>query len=765
LSVSSLLAKALEQHRAGDLAEAERGYQRVLKLDAHHADALHLLGVLANQRGEPTRAVELIRRAIESNGKVAAYHNNMGNAQKALGAFAEAEASYSEALRLDQNNQSAAVNLARLFEAQNRWAEASTAYEAILARASAEQAAALALYPALSRVASAMGQRDKALQYAQTAVKIAPLDAEAWLALGNLRYAESEWEMAQTAYQRAVKLDERNASAHFNLANTLRELHREEEAIEQYLQSIALDPKQTDAHTNLGLIYASLDRGKEALQSLQRALDLAPGSAQTHFNLGRELARVKDFQRALPALQRAVEIDPNHAKAWQTLGVAQHELQLPEEACTSYREALRCNPESAEVWNNLGLALSDLERDEEATAAIQHALQLDPQFAEAHLGLCRQLARTGGISGTGHRAALLQVERALEIRPEYGEAYNNRGVSQQALGDLDAALRSFERALVLLPDSAEAHLNYAMALLLHGDYPHGWQEYEWRWKTGVFRKNQRDFTVPLWTGCDLNGATILLHGEQGFGDVLQFVRYCPLVAERGGRVLLEVPERLHALLEHYPGVSQCLRLGDALPDFAWHCPLMSLPMAFATTLTSVPDFDPKSLHPRGVRSFGSGVHIGLSWAADPKVHWGRTRSITLREFQPLGAIPNASQHRVTFVSLQRGAGTEQASQENLSFLLIEACKDDRDFADAAAVVAELDLVITVDTAVAHLAASMGKEVWILTPPVPCWRWGLEDEHSPWYPTARVLRATYAGSWSELMQRVARDLELWLTARS
>jgi Tfp pilus assembly protein PilF len=435
----------------------------------------------------------------------------------------------------------------------------------------------------------------------------------------------------------------------------------------------------------------------------------------------------------------------------------------------------------ADLFNNLGAVYSALGARGEAKRAFGRALELDLDYAMAWFNLGSECAKCGQ-----HAEAIGCLERALLLKPDYAKAYHNLGTSQQKLGNLAEATRAYREALRLspgdagvrmnlavtlilqgdadgleyfeaviaeAPDSVDAHWNSSAAFLLLGQYERGWREYEWRWRWSEFPSPGRNFAQPQWRGEELAGATILLHAEQGFGDSIQFLRYAPLVAERGGRVVVEVQPALKRLVRGFAGVAECVAQEEALPAFACHVPLMSLPLVFGTTLETVP-----AIAAFG-RSFGCGetkrtetVRIGLTWAGSPTHMGDRLRSLALRDFVPLRGMAG-----VDFVSLQVGTAAAQARGADSAFALAEPCAEARDFAATADVIAGLDLVISVDTAVAHLAGSLGKPVWILLSQVPEWRWGLTAETTPWYPTARLFRKAGNESWGAVMARVAAAL--------
>jgi hypothetical protein len=345
---------------------------------------------------------------------------------------------------------------------------------------------------------------------------------------------------------------------------------------------------------------------------------------------------------------------------------------------------------------------------------------------------------------------------ALTAKPRYAEVFNNLGGSLRALGYLEEALTCFDRALACDPEYAEAHWNRSLTQLLCGDYAQGWQGYEWRWKRRDRLAVRLDFAEPQWRGEALEGRRILLHAEQGLGDSLQFLRYVPLVQIRGGRVILEVPSTLRRIAALLPGIADLIIAGDARPHFDLHCPLMSLPLAFETGLESIPDAMPYLSIPTEAREKASafawpasGLRVGVVWAGNPNHPKDRFRSISFSALGPLLSTQN-----VNFFSLQLGRDAEFA-ERNANIVDLGAVIGD--LADAAACVEQLDLVIAVDTSVAHLAGALGKPVWLLLPKDPDWRWLVGREDSPWYPTARLFRQAGVGNWSEVIARVAAEL--------
>ena len=461
--------------------------------------------------------------------------------------------------------------------------------------------------------------------------------------------------------------------------------------------------------------------------------------------------------------------------AWAA-ALAHHRAGRPAEAERLYRQVLAAHPDRAEAYSNLGAALQDLGRLDEAVKAYHQALALDSRQAATHANLGTALMDLGSLED-----AAASLQRALTLQPESAAAWSNYGNALTRLGRLEAAMSAFQRALALQPDYAEAHHNLAFALLARGDFTRGWAEHEWRWQCAQFVEAAREFPMPRWDGTSLAGQTILLHAEQGFGDTIQFVRYAPLVAARGGRVVLECQPQLRRLLAGNEvqsresrverrahrdfrggadmGVADVVAQGEPLPACDLHAPLMSLPFIFGTTLDTVPAAVPYlRVRPALVEDWSHrlatipGPRVGLVWAGNPHHRNDAFRSVPLAALAPLGATPGLS-----LVSLQKGPGAEQLRDAPLGLFLYNLGPQLTDFADTAAALLHLDLLITVDTAVAHLAGALGRAVWLLVPAVCDWRWLEERADSPWYPTMRLFRQHRRGDWAPVVARVAATL--------
>jgi tetratricopeptide (TPR) repeat protein len=456
---------------------------------------------------------------------------------------------------------------------------------------------------------------------------------------------------------------------------------------------------------------------------------------------------------ALALIQAALQADLDHADGFSSLGLVFHALKQFERALRSYDEGLRLAPDDAELLNRRGVALLELGRPRDALDNFERVLARAPDHLEA-------LGNRGNALIKLNRAAeaLSSYDQALTIAPDNAQLLTNRAAALRRLDRPHEAVMSARRALVGRPDFAQAKFVEGVARLTLGDFS-GWRGYEARWGVGFLASHRRSFTAPLWLGeSSLDGKTILLHAEQGFGDTLQFVRYAPLLAGRGANVILEVQPELARLLAPLPGAAAVIARGNPLPRFDCHCPLLSLPLAFATELATIPapipyvapaDQDVALWRERLPRRR---PRIGLVWSGERSHDNDRNRSLRLETLLPLLQTPD-----VTFVSLQHEVRDEDTGLLREQPAIVHVGDRLRDFADTAAVISLLDAVISADTAVAHLAGAMGKPLLLLLPFGADFRWLRERDDSPWYPTARLFRQPEFGDWASVIETLRREL--------
>lgn len=571
-------------------------------------------------------------------------------------------------------------------------------------------------------------------------------------------------DLVHVSTQAPAPRDERRIQQRLQEGFAAHQMDRLDDAMTIYRQVLDLEPEQPDAWHLTGVIHGARKEHDQAIACIRRALAAKPNDAVYLSNLGIAYSGAGRHAEAAEAYRQSLAADPRQPAVAYNLGNALAELGQPLEAAKAYRQAVALRPDYVSAWLNLGNVLRDRGEFDEAAAAYQRVQAISPAHAGALLNLGNLKRELGDPVG-----AKALLEQALAKEPSNFRAWNNLGSTLREMGDLRGALKAYRHCLKLAPEHAEGHLNYAMALLAAGDYENGWREYEWRWE-GAYeaRRHRRQFPMPQWKGEPLAGRSIILHAEQGLGDALQFVRYAPLVARLGARVIVECHPPLRRLFEFLPGVAQVVSQGQGLPMTEYHCPFMSLPLAFGTTLQTVPRqipylwADPMQVRAWSLRLAGDPrPRVGLVWAGnprrgDPGAHLlDRRRSLTFEMIRPILSVEG-----LRFVSLQKGEAP-QASDPRLTDWTAEL----NDFADTAALVRNLDLVITVDTSVAHLAGGLGVPVWLLSRFDACWRWLTGRDDTPWYPTMRLFRQEAYGEWPPVVERVVRELHEKITATS
>jgi len=459
------------------------------------------------------------------------------------------------------------------------------------------------------------------------------------------------------------------------------------------------------------------------------------------------------FGEAEQMYLRVLRQTPRHADALHLLGVVAAQTGRPKEAIASIKRAIAIAPKAGVYHANLGNAYQDCDQTRDALAANQKAAALDPRDVGAMNGLGTALRKLDEL-----QAAENAFRRAVELAPATAAFHANLGNVLESRGQYQAAREAYDKAVRLSPNSAEHQWGLALQELRLGDYANGWNRYEWRWQMASYKVPRWNRPEPLWDGSDLAGRTILLHMEQGYGDNVQLIRYVPLVKARGGGIMMTTLDPLLRLFRTIPEADAVYRETEPVPPFEVHAPLMSLPRIFKTTVETIPATVPYlHLAPADVAAWaerisamGPGLKVGLCWAGKPSHGNDRNRSMSLATLNPLATVGG-----VHFLRLHKGP-SPQSRECDLKPL--DCTADLADFADTASLVMNLDLVITVDTSIAHLAGALGKPTWLLLPFVADWRWLLDRTDSPWYPTIRLYRQSTPGDWKSVVERVGNDLK-------
>ncbi|MDR4504152.1 MAG: tetratricopeptide repeat protein [Candidatus Scalindua sp.] len=572
--------------------------------------------------------------------------------------------------------------------------------------------------------------------------------------LGTLNLQQGHLDTATMFLLQVIAQKPEHTAAHNNIGTALKGQGKLDEAIERFKYAIELKPDYDEAYYNLGTAFQAKGNLEEAADSFQKAIALKPECALVHYSLGNVFKAQGKFDKAIVCQKQAIKLKPDYAMAYNNLGSTLQELGQLDEAVESYDHAIELKPDYAMAYNNHGSALQELGQLDEAVESYDHAIELKPDYAMAYNNLGSALQELGQLD-----EAVESYDHAIELKPDYAMAYSNLGSALQELGQLDEAMESYDHAIELMPDEVTAHKNRATVLLLTEKFKEGWAEYEWRLLTRDHRL--RDFQQPQWEGERLNGRHIFVHSEQGFGDTIQFVRYLPMVQSLGGHVIFECRQNLYRLLKDCRGIDNIVertsRSNGAIP-FDLQVPLLSLPGIFGTTTDTIPSgvpyitVDPEPAEEwRRYLDSDDNFKIGIVWSGNPKFK-NRNRSCSLADFSPLADIPG-----ITFYSLQKGNASDETLQPPEGMKIVNLENRLNDFAETAAVITNLDLIISTDTAVVHLAGAIGKEVWVLLHYIPDWRWFLNRHDSPWYPDMRLFRQTALHDWASVFDQVKAAL--------
>ncbi|BBO79780.1 hypothetical protein DSCO28_03460 [Desulfosarcina ovata subsp. sediminis] len=737
----SILKEALRHHKAGSTDSAKALYKHVLRLIPDNADALHLLGVIEHQEGNLTAARRLIGRAIKNQSNQPFFHNNLGNVLKDLGMAGDSLACYRRAIALKADYREAHHNQALAYCQLNDWENAAGCYERMLLRFPND----LQIEKQIADLYFEMGDHEKSAVLYQRVIKHDPMDYASYFKLGVIATHGNENDQAVEYYNQALRLNPELEEAWNNLGLLLKQEGPSEDVVRCFRKAIQISPRFHEALHNLGNAYVAMDRLEQAIACFKRVVEIKPDYANALIQLAAVFKREKDYDRSLVYYFKALKIKNKSVKLNASIGdvfIAQKRHATAKRFIAS---ALELDPDCPEALFSLAVIESDAGNIERSIQIYHRILDLRPESKESYYNLACKLAELDRM----HEAIQI-AKKLLDIDPDHAEMHNNLGSYYRATGDIKSAIFHFKRAVEIDSSLAHPHFNLALTHLLCGDFLNGWKEYDWRTRVEQYKADYRYSDVPLWDGAPFRGKTLLIYDEQGLGDTLQFIRYLPLVKKLGGRVFFETRKTLIPLVGNFPGVDVLLERdgnGNQKRTYDLCIPLMSVPVRMGTTRSTIPNSVPylSASHERKKKwqhvFKKKHIKIGIVWSGNKNHINDARRSCGIEHFKQIVHVPNLS-----FFSLQK-----DVSREEKAFLTRLGIDDIgsvfEDFADTAAVIDFLDLVISVDTSVVHLAGAMGKRVWALLAFDPDWRWLLETDKSPWYPSISLFRQKTPGDWT------------------
>ncbi len=570
-------------------------------------------------------------------------------------------------------------------------------------------------------------------------------------------HQKGHFQQAEQLYQLALQNNPDNPFALHSLGILAHQTGRNDKALELVKQAIASNGQIPQLHNSLGLVCESLGRLDDAVVSYQQAISLEPNYAEAYHNMAIALQSQGRYATAIEKCKQAISFRPDYAEAYNTMAYSLQNLNRNTEAIENYKQAIKLKPDFVEAYNHLGVLFNQQRRSFEAIEYFKKALQFDPEYAELYNNLGIALKEQEHFN-----EAVVNFELAIKHEPGFAEAFYNLANSLRDQGRCNEAIEKYREAIRLKPDYSQAHWNMSLAYLLNGNYEQGWKGYK-QHRNAILKKIT-DFRCPgkpRWDGSSFANKRLLIHYEQGLGDNIQFARYLPMVKARRGTVIFETLEPLIGLFRDFPGIDELLvyeHTKKPSVQFDLYTSLFDLPSIFQTTLETIPANVPY-IHadPTKIRSWrdliaGPDFKVGIVWAGSPVHGNDRYRSCPLDYFEPLSKIDG-----VRLYSLQKGPATAQIDLLAGKISVTDISKHLEDFSDTAAAIENLDLVISVDTSVLHLAGAMGKRAWAVLPFAPEWRWMLNRSDSPWYPTLKLFRQIQWKQWEPVFERIAGEL--------
>ncbi len=612
----------------------------------------------------------------------------------------------------------------------------------------------------LAMIEFQQGRFEAGLEYVEKSLGIDPNQFTAYGNRGAALFALNRFDEAYSDYNQAIALNNNYAEGYYNRGILHEKYGRDQEALADYDKAIELKPNYTNAYNNRGNVYKKLKQYEEALTSYEHAINLNPRHAEAHYNRGVVLKELNRYQDAVESYTNALSLKNYYVDAYNNCGNVFITLKRFEEALTCFQKAIAINPNYSFAYNGQGNVLMELKRFDEALISYEKAIALNSLSPFPHNGMSNVLQELKRFDD-----AIVGYEKAMALVPDSAGPYVNRGLAMLGKGNFDEALQNYDRAIELNPEMADPHWNKALPKILKGEYEEGWQLYEYRRYKPDLKGSYPIYEQPLWLGQEsVTDKILYIYPEQGLGDFIQFCRYVPLVENLGARVILKVPNALYAMIKTMGLNARIVRNDEKVDEFDFHCPIMSLPLAFKTTVETIPNKIPyffsdhfkKSYWERKFAYASNSLKVGLVWSGSKDHKKDHDRSLRLEQLAPILDLP------VTFYSLQKEVREHDKTTLSKLNHIQEYHEELNDFSDTAAMLDCLDLIISVDTSVAHLAGAMGKNVWILISYLPDYRWMLDREDTPWYPTARLFRQPNVGDWDNAILNVRSALEQLLT---
>ncbi len=720
----SEISRLVEMFTAGQYVAAVAPARQLTQRWPLHGFAWKLLGSSLVQIGRSADALIPIRNSVLLMPNDAEVYNNLGVVEWDIGLLDEAIASYKKALLIHPS-----------------FAE---------------------VHSNLGEVRRLLGKFDEAVSSCQLALASSPGFAMAHNNLGNAQRNLGRLTSAVESYRKALAIDPNCADTYNNLGNVQRDLGRVNDAVASFAKALEINPDCAEAHSNLGAAQHILGELDNAATSCRRALEINPGLAEGHNNLGNIQRGLGQNDAAVASFLRALKSNPQYAGAHNNLAVIHRDLGRVEEAVAGCKRALLINPVYFEAHSNLGTALRDLGMLDNAATSCRRALDIDPRFAEAHNTLGSVLADLGRLCD-----AVGSFRRASLLDPGLAEPYKNLAVTQRDLAHLAEAVASCQRALAIDPSYAEARTYLGLILLLMGNLEEGLEHYESRLDSQWQKRSSRppEVMFPMWQGESLVAKSLLVWHEQGLGDQIQFCRYLPILRQKGARrITLVCAAPLTALFQRFDGADEILTTTEAaaIPTHDYWTFLLSIPLHCNAKLGSIPAVVPYLFADAGLQQRIAArctpieeFRLGVCWQGGSAYSHDGERSPGLAPFGRLCNLAN-----VRFFALQPDSRDDFLSLAGSAAFDLghEIDSLTQPFEETAALIMNLDLVITCDTSIGHLAGALGKPVWVVLPLVPDWRWMMDREDSPWYPNTRLFRQTVRGDWADVFERVARRLE-------